>query len=657
MTHERPRPDAPVGSWMRRRTRRMRRAGLFAAVVTLLGAGLAQPATETAPAAQPVPTTADLGAFFDGLMPAQLEAHRVPGAVVTVVRDGQIVFARGYGYADVDARAPVDPDTTLFRIGSVTKLFTYTAAMQLVESGELDLDVDVNTYLDAPLVPAAYGEPVTAAHLMTHTAGFQEDFDGLFARDAEAMEPLGDVLERTLPLRVRPPGELAGYSNHGVGLLGYVVERISGRSYATYLEEEILGPLDMRATTARQPLPAALEGDMSGGYAYVGGVPRAQPFTFVPLAPAGAVAASGTDMARFMIAHLQDGLLDGARILEDDTSERMKSRLFGHDPRIAGMAHGFYESRIMGEPTLGHDGGMPNFISRLMLFPERNVGVFVSYNSAGGALAQEVLARAFVERYFPHAPPSPADHDVPSAQLNEIAGSYLSTRSVQVGDGRLMNLFMTMNVAAGGDGGLRITSLAQPPMTVAPVEPGLWRDPDTRQRVVTDARDGRRVLFVENAPVLAFQQVPWHARPGLHAIVFAVSVVLLLSVVAVAPFTAVLHRRLRDRPSALHRWGRAVLVVAALLLLAFVVALGSALVNVQEVTFGVPRAVEVLGALLPVAAVLVAIALVLTPIAWARGVWSRAGRVHYLLGALAGLALVVQAMYWHLLTLPGIGAA
>ncbi len=640
MIHERP------------RTRWMRRAWRLVAIATLLGAVLAQEASDTPPAAPPGLTTADLGAFFGGLVPVQLEAHHVPGAVVTVVRDGEIVFARGYGHADVVARTPVDPDTTLFRIGSVTKLFTYTAAMQLVEAGELDLDADVNSYLPEPLVPAAYGQPVTAAHLMTHTAGFEERLDGLFARDAEAMEPLGDVLRRTLPARVRPPGELAGYSNHGVGLLGYVVERISGRSYETYLEEEILGPLDMRATTARQPLPAALEDDLSNGYAYAGGEFAAQPFTFVPLAPAGAVAASGTDMARFMIVHLQDGRLDGARILEDDTAERMKSRLFEHDPRIAGIAHGFYQSRIAGEPVLGHDGGMPNFVSRLALFPERNVGLFVSYNSAGGALAQEALARAFVERYFPHESPPPAGHDVPRAQLNEVAGSYTSTRSVQVGDDKLMNLFMTMNVAPDADGGLRITSLMQPPMTVLPVEPGLWRDPDSGQRVVTDVRDGRPTLFVENAPVMAFQQVPWHARPGLHAIVFVVSLLLLLSVVAVAPFTAVLHRRLRDRPSALHRWGRAVLVTAAVLLLTFVVALAVAVTDFQEFTFGVPLYLEVLFALLPVAAVLVAIALVVTPGAGARGGGSRAGRVHNQLGARAGLALVVQAVYWNVLTLP-----
>jgi len=626
----------------------MRRIWLIGATATLLGPVLAQEA-------QPAPTTADLSAFFDGLMPVQLEAHHVPGAVVTVVSDGEIVFARGYGHADVGARTAVDPDATLFRIGSVTKLFTYTAAMQLVETGELDLDTDVNTYLPEPLVPEAYGQPVTAAHLMTHTAGFEESLDGLFARDAEAMAPLGEILERELPARVRPPGQLSGYSNHGVGLLGHLVERISGLSYEAYLEERILGPLDMRATTARQPLPASLEDDMSIGYVYAGGEFVAQPFTLVPLAPAGAVSASGTDMARFMLAHLQDGALDGARILEDDTAQRMKTRLFEHDPRIAGIAHGFYQSRIAGEPVLGHDGGMPSFISRLALFPERNVGLFVAYNGAGGALAQEALARAFVERYFPHEPPPPAGHDVPPAQLNAVAGSYLSTRSVQVGDEKLINLFMTMNVAPSGEGGLRITSLAQPPMTVLPVEPGLWRDPDSGQRVVTDVRDGRRVLFVENAPVMAFQEVPWHARPGLHGAVFVVSVVLLLSVVAVAPFTAVLHRRLRDRPSALHRWGRAVLVTAAALLLAFVVALGVAVSDVQELTFGLPPTLEVLVALLPVAAVLVAIALVITPIAWARGVWSRTGRVHYLLGALAGLALVVQAVYWHLLRLPWSG--
>jgi CubicO group peptidase (beta-lactamase class C family) len=590
----------------------------------------------------------DLGAFFDGLMPAQLEAYGVPGAVVTVVHDGEIVFARGYGWADVGARAPVDPETTLFRIGSVTKLFTYTAAMQLVERGELDLDTDVNEYLREPLVPATYPEPVTVRHLMTHTAGFEERADGLFARDPSALRPLDRLLEDELPARVRPPGRLAAYSNHGVGLLGLIVERVAGRSWAEQVETEILAPLGMEWTSARQPLPDALADAASAGYSIVGGEPVAQPYTLVPLAPAGAMAASGVDMARFMIAHLQDGELGGIRILEEETTQRMHARLFEHDPRLPGMAHGFYQGVILGEPTLGHDGGMPNFITRLMLLPERNAGLFVSYNSAGGGLAQEVLARAFVERYAPNEPAPPSDYRPDDREVARIAGSYLSTRSVVTGSEKLGNLIQTITVAASDDGGLRITSLTRPPTTLEPVEPGLWRDVETGEPWVTDVRDGRRVLLAGNVPVMAFQRVPWYRAPGFQGLVLLVAVLLLLSFVAAMPVAALLHRRLGDRPPVAARAGRAVLLVAALLLLTFVVAVAVNVANFGELLFGTPAYLTVLGATVPVAAALVAVAIGFVVISWRRGLWSRAGRVHYALVTLAAAALVAQLAYWNL---------
>ena len=115
--------------------------------------------------------TADIESWLDGLLPYALESGNVAGAVVVVVKDGRVLLQKGYGYADVEARAPVDPQRTLFRVGSVAKLVTDTAIMQLVEQGKLDLDADVNTYLDFE-VPAAFDKPVTLRNLMTHTGGF-----------------------------------------------------------------------------------------------------------------------------------------------------------------------------------------------------------------------------------------------------------------------------------------------------------------------------------------------------------------------------------------------------------------------------------------------------------------------------------------------------
>ena len=169
----------------------------------------------------------DVGAFVDGYVAHQLEDYGIPGATVSVVKDGEVIFAKGYGEADVKAEEPVVADETLFRIASTNKLFTATAVMQLVEEGRLDLDRDVNAYLDDVEIPDTYpGQPVTLRHLLTHTAGFEERITGTLARDADDVAPLGEHLSENVPARVRPPGEVTSYSNYGVALAGHVVEEV-----------------------------------------------------------------------------------------------------------------------------------------------------------------------------------------------------------------------------------------------------------------------------------------------------------------------------------------------------------------------------------------------------------------------------------------------
>src|SRR5262249_62234852 len=150
-------------------------------------------------------TEADVGAFLDGFMPMQLERENIAGAVVLVVKDGRVLFAKGYGYSDVGKKTPVTVDATLFRPGSISKLFTWTAVMQLVEQGKLDLDKDINDYLDFK-IPATFPQPITLRNVMTHTPGFAETAKDLFVKDTGEMKPLGAYLADHLPNRISPPG-------------------------------------------------------------------------------------------------------------------------------------------------------------------------------------------------------------------------------------------------------------------------------------------------------------------------------------------------------------------------------------------------------------------------------------------------------------------
>ncbi|MGH9816578.1 MAG: serine hydrolase domain-containing protein, partial [Candidatus Acidiferrales bacterium] len=356
---------------------------------------------------------AELEAFLDGIMSAHMQAQEIPTAVVAVVKDGKLFFSKGYGYADREKRTPVDPERTLFRPGSVSKLFTWTAAMQLHERGQLDLDADVNTYLKDFRIPATFPEPITMKHLLTHTPGFEDGALGyLFVRNAEKIVPLSQSLAAHIPQRVRPPGTYSSYSNYGTALAGLIVANISGMSFEDYIDKNILAPLGMTHSTFREPLPEALAADMATGYKHQSGIYKKQDFEFIAnFGPAGGLSASANDMARFMLAHLQLGRLGDARILEEATARQMHSQLYTLDPRLSGMAYGFYETRVNGVRMIGHGGDTLWFHTNLALLPEHNLGIYVSYVTHGSRARSELL-KAFMDRYFPQqaaALPAPPD--------------------------------------------------------------------------------------------------------------------------------------------------------------------------------------------------------------------------------------------------------
>src|SRR5579875_3576638 len=248
----------------------------------------------------------DLETLLDGMMAAQMQDDHIPGATISVVQNGHFLFTAGYGYADLQQGKPVSDATTLFRIGSVSKLFTWTAVMQLAEEGKVDLHADVNTYLKTFKIPATFPQPITLANLLTHTAGFEDSTTDIFVPDAQDLQPLGIWLATHMPARVYPPGVVTAYSNYGATLAGYIVEQVSGMPFDQYIEQHIFKPLNMNQSTFRQPLPPDLAPNMSQGYTFVNGVYRADPFEDVQVWPAGAMSTTADDMANFMIAQLQD---------------------------------------------------------------------------------------------------------------------------------------------------------------------------------------------------------------------------------------------------------------------------------------------------------------------------------------------------------------
>jgi CubicO group peptidase (beta-lactamase class C family) len=371
-------------------------------------------------------TAADVETFLDGIVPLQLEHEDVAGATIAVVKDGKQLFAKGYGYADVKNKKLVVAEETLFRPGSVSKLFTWTAVMQLVEQGKLDLGKDVNEYLDFK-IPEAFGQPISLKNILTHTAGFEEQLKDFFAADKRSPN-LGNYLKTHIPKRIFAPGTTPAYSNYATMLAGYVVERVSGQPFNDYIQQNIFRPLGMTRSTFAQPLPPELAPLMSNGYALASDEPKE--FETIGLFPAGSLTSSAIDMSKFMLAHLQEGRLGVAQILKPETTRLMHSRAFASDPAANAMAYGFYEESRNGQRIIGHGGDTVYFHSDLHLLTDAGVGFFVSYNSVGrGQIStRTILWDAFLNRYFP-APP----FNLPtlnSAKNDAIAasGNYMTSR-------------------------------------------------------------------------------------------------------------------------------------------------------------------------------------------------------------------------------------
>ncbi len=475
----------------------------------------------------------DLEAWMDGYLPYALERGRIPGAVVVVVRGGEVVLEKGYGYSDVAKRAPVLPETTLFRPGSVSKLLTWTAVMQQVEAGKIDLDKDVNAYLDFK-IPPFEGKPITMRNIMTHTAGFEESVRHLISSDPKAVMTLKKQMPLALPERVYAPGTTPAYSNYATALAGYIVERVSGENFDNYIENHIFKPLGMAHSSFRQPLPARLAPHMSKGYPDI--TQKPEPFEMVIPAPAGSLSSSGADMAKFMIAHLNNG----AGLMKPETAKMM------HDFKAPGvgplnsMALGFYEQWVNGHRAIAHGGDTVWFHSYLWLFPDADVGIFVSMNSAGkdgaAGAVRSALFHKFADRYLPGPAEKPAQVDAKTAAQHAqmMVGNYISSRGSFTNFMSLFGLLGQATIGLTEDGKISLPALdglGAGARDWVEVEPFVWRDTGTGERLAAEVKDGRVVRWSVDAgsPFMVFEPAPASVNAAWlnPALIFAFGIILL----------------------------------------------------------------------------------------------------------------------------------
>lgn len=592
----------------------------------------------------------ELEVFIDGLMAAHMQSRNIPAATISVVKDGALFFAKGYGYADREKRLPVEANKTLFRPGSISKLFTWTAVMQLFERGQLDLDANINDYLRAFKIPDTYPEPITMKHLLTHTPGFEDGGLGyLFVRSADEIVPLSESLKAHIPWRVRPPGTYSSYSNFGTALAGLIVANISGMPFNEYIEKNIFEPLGMENSTFREPLPAHLAGNMATGFRRKNGVYKKGDFEFISnFGPAGALSSSATDMARFMIMHLQNGRYGDARILQEATARQMHSQLYTLDPRLPGMAYGFYETRINDQHIIGHGGDTELFHSNLALLPEHNVGIFVSYVTSGGWARLELL-KAFLDRYFP-APerPAPAASADFQTRGGRFTGSYRFTRHNSSTIEKLLALALTLSVSLTPDNTLLVKGLFPEPMQYVEVEPLLFQQVDGWQTIAFEENEDGKIthMFLGLLPFMPTYRVSWYETRGFGLALLGLGALLCITTLV----SAFYHRKQAKTAPAGCRWaGRLAVAVSGLTLLFLVSFIAIVAAEANRIFYGIPASLSAALVLPIVTSVLTIGTTVFVVLAWKERWWTLVRRVHYSFFSLAALAFVWFYFHWNIL--------
>ncbi len=559
--------------------------------------GPKQPPTAPIPVPPPNPastaslTPQDVGAFFDGFLPLQLQRDDVAGATISITQKGQPLLLKGYGYADWKQKTPVDPVTTTFRPGSVSKLFVYVSMMQLVEQGKLDLDTDVSKYLDFTISPGPSGignAPITLRNLATHTAGFEEELHDL-GSDKSGKLPLNlrDFLLRNQPHRFAAPGKALAYSNYGISIIGYIVQRVSGEPFADYVQHHIFTPLGMTHSTFVQPLPAGFARSL--GYKTTSKPDLG--FEGFTEAPAGGLSSTAADMALFGEMLLAGGSLNGQTVLQPASVATLFTPQFSPAPGVSPWCLGFYDEQRNGLTFTGHGGDLIGFHSQFWVEPTHQLTFFISYNSANAATnAREELFRAFVDRYLPGAPnPNPAYLKLSAKDLAPYTGYFLSSRREDSTKLRLFNAFGPREVDATKDGELTVSNakdFRQELLKFHPIGSDSFYEEQGQSTLHFErGADGRIIGYAgpshsDRAPFMLHPMV-------LNTLTGFCMLTLLLVCLAPAErlYRRVFHRRRADvAPQPGTRWITLPLQLACLLSLVVVVQLAIRLVSVSEFT-------------------------------------------------------------------------
>jgi len=592
-----------------------------------------------APIARPVAgvtplPAAELEAFVDGLIRRSMIEDHIAGATIAVVQNGQVVLKKGYGVASLKERRAVDPDTTLFRIASISKTFTWIALMNEIEAGRMRLDGPVNLYLPEPLqVRGKDKAPVLLRHLMTHTPGFEDRALGqLFEQDWKRVRPLNEYLRQERPRRVREPGALPAYSNYGVALAGAAVANVTGKPFEQLVAEEIIFPAGMTHTTFRDarpwrddlpaPMNAALAAERSAGFRWTQLGWREQPPELTgQVAPAGGASSTAADMGRYMMLLLGNGTLDGKTIYSPRTAQAFRALMYQPAPEAAGWNAGFQDIALPGgRRGYGHNGATLWFFSNMVVVPDLGLGVFIAVNTDTGADLPSVVPTAIIERFYAPPPAVPTLRPLSPDAARIYEGDYLGTRRAYGGlEGFIGRITQRAEVRVTPDGQLAVLSDGRSTLWNATEKPGVFQASDSAKTLVFETVGGRGSRFYPSPGFSAFERITFPMSAGLLIWIVALS-----AFAAIATLAGVFMRDRREtRQTPTQTRANLLQTTQATLWLIALCCVGVFAANSGDIAwvfFGWPSGwLVTASACSLVASVLTVVTLVMAPVVWRGG--------------------------------------
>ncbi|MCF2945779.1 serine hydrolase domain-containing protein [Paenibacillus tarimensis] len=463
------------------------------------------------------PDRKDLQSFTDAFFKDSMERYHVPGAVISIVQNGTIAYMNGYGLANLKDKKPVDPKETRFRVGSLAKLMTATAVMQLYERGQIDLHTSIQAY--APDLDIDYfrDAPITFHHLLTHTAGFPEMIYEV-GRDQNRQLTLSEAIEHHTADPIRKPGEQTAYSNFGMSLAGYLVERIASMPYSEYVDRHIFSPLQMENSGFAVDEASS---DLAVSYTYDKGSYHSLPYAYTYHIPSGSLVTTAEDMAQFILAHLGQGKPpNGSRILKEQTAQLMHQTQFTLHERIPGMAYGFTERYVNGQRLIGSDAEIDGFSANLYLLPSEDTGIFMAANSGGGVAMVEAFIKAYLDQYHPaHETTELLNNPTPAQELRKLEGFYIPSRAHLVGPLNFTQNLSAVKVEVIEDGVVTLDN-----ERYVEAEPYLFRQEQGTAMIYLDKDKG--LLASSTDPKMLYELKPASYHPALHLILFAAGALL-----------------------------------------------------------------------------------------------------------------------------------